>query len=55
MILRNVRTDLSSLLVNLLDVLGQILAIYDFLKATRVILAMFDSNLTYFYFGQLFI
>ena len=49
--------DLSSLLVNLLDVLGQILAIYDFLEAIRVILAMFEPTPTWpnFYFGQLFI
>ena len=49
--------DLSSLLVNSLDVLGQILAIYDFLEAIRVILAMFEPTLTLpnFYFGQLFI
>ena len=46
--------DLSSLL---LDVLGQILAIYDFLEAIRVILAMFEPTPTWpnFYFGQLFI
>ena len=48
---------MSSLLVNLLDVLVQILAIYDFLEAIRVILAMFEPtpNLPNFYFGQLFI
>ena len=39
--------DLSSLLVNLLDVLGQILAIYDFLEAIRVILAMFEPTLIF--------
>ena len=40
-ILRNVRTDsnLISILVNLLDELGQIMASYDFLEATRVILS----------------
>ena len=37
---------LSSLLVHLLDVLGQILAIYDFLEAIRVILAMFEPTPT---------
>ena len=49
--------DPSSLLVNLLDVLGQILAIYDFLEAIRVILAMFEPTPTWpnFYLGQLFI
>ena len=49
--------DLSSLLVNLLNVLGQILAIYDFLEAITVILAMFEPTPTWpnFYFGQRFI
>ena len=39
MILRNVQTDsnLISILVNLLDELGQIMARYDFVEATRVI------------------
>ena len=49
--------DRSSLLVTLLDVLVQILAIFDFLEAIRVILAMFEPTPTLpnFYFGQLFI
>ena len=40
-ILRNVRTDynLISILVNLLDELGQIMTRYDFVEVTRVILS----------------
>ena len=38
--------DLSSLLVNLLDELEQIMARYDFLEAIRVILAMFEPTPT---------
>ena len=38
--------DRSSLLVNLLDELGLIMARYDFLKARRVILAMFEQTPT---------
>ena len=43
MMLRNVRTDskLISVLVNLLDELGHIMSRYDFVEATRVILAIF--------------
>ena len=37
---------MSSLLVNLLDVLVQILAIYEFLEAITVILAMFEPTPT---------
>ena len=44
---KRLQLDLSSLLVNLLDVLGQILAIYDFLEAIRVILAMFEPTPTW--------
>ena len=42
------QVDMISLLVNLLDDLGQIMARYDFLEATRVILSNVgaESNLT---------
>ena len=45
------------MLVNLLDALEQIMSRYDFLEATRVILAMFELTPTSnnFDFGQLFI